>query len=197
MKRHVRETLDTNQAQPGSFPVHTTLSLADVPGSSEGTLTSLPAKPYIVIHLESSDSDCSVNGEAIVKCVNKFMGDTHAIIFTGYYRSPYLEEIVQAISHSEFHDMVGQLSSEAMQYLIEGADAVATVNAGIYGLADRMGIPVLLFDATTSAPLKPRSQHGYQLGLMDTPSTPYRICDALAYMVSFSAKRPALGDYLV
>jgi|GEM_PF-6481257 len=163
----------------------------------ENVLTEPPAKPYIVIHLEASDSDNRINGETIVKCINKFMGDTHAIVLAGYKRSSYLEEIAQAINHSQFKDMVGRLSADALLYLVSGADAVATGSWGIFRLADRLGIPVLLLDATTADPLKPWSQYGYQLGLLDEQSNPYRICEALAYLLSFSAQRPSLGAYLI
>ncbi len=155
------------------------------------------AKPYIVMHLEASEVAQPVQGSAIVKFINKFMGDTHAILFTGHRRTPYIEEISSAVVHNEFHDIVGQLSTDTLRHVINGADAVATANTEIFWLADRLATPVLLFNAASATPLKPWSQYGYQLGLREEQTTPYQICEALAYLLSFSAHRSTRGDFLV
>lgn len=153
------------------------------------------ATPYIVIHLEASETDQPVDGDTIVKFINKFMGDTHAILFTGHRRTPYLDGIARAVVHGAFHDTVGQLSSGALRSAIQGAEAVATVNGAIFQLADQLGTPVLMLDATAACPLKPWSQNGFQLGFQEHPLTPYQVCDALAYLLSLSAKNPVRNSH--
>lgn len=165
-----------------------------IPASVMGKVSLTQAKPYIVIHLEASNLTKPVGGEVIVRFINKFMGDTHSILFTGQHRTQYIEQIVSAVVHSEFHDIVGQLSTETLRHVINGADAVATANTELFWLADRLATPVLLLDPSSASPLKPWSQHGYQLGLSEEQSTPYQICEALAYLLSFPNNRPAPND---
>lgn len=153
-------------------------------------------KPYVIFHLESSEGDESLESlesNLIIKLINKFMGDTHAILLTAKTSTPCLTNITKAILRDDFYDLVGQFSLVSLLHLIADADAVVTVDSDISCLARSMKTPALLINATADYRAQTVCSHGVPLELIDGWSTPYQLCEALACLLSFSTQRPLSG----
>lgn len=140
-------------------------------------------KPYIVLHLHASETQQRLDGEIILKFINKFMGDTHAILFTGKKRNKYLDDIAKSVTHADFHDVIGQVKLEVLAALVANADAVLTANNKIFNLAYKLNTPVLSLTGGANP-----SYMTWSKGInfeIDAPS-PYGICQALTCLLSFS-----------